>query len=138
MKLFSEHISRSALAAAIGLIFGAGVIASNATIAQADTVDVSTLRVDVFGTGPAVQAEVVQAVRDLIAKGFADSTIESVVTLGYGIEGGFSACINRYQWAAPHALADLGVLIGRIQRDASRTALTVEFSANCFNWESGR
>ncbi len=83
------------LAGVLSVVTGAGVIAGSATVAEATSIDPLTLRVDINGTGPAVEAEAVVQVRQIVVDAFADGTIESIVTLGYGIEGGFSLCVKR-------------------------------------------
>lgn len=121
--MFTAH-ARIALSAAILL--------TTPHFASARTIDPVTLSVSVSGTGPAAEQEVVETVRSIVGNAFVRGDVESILTLGYGIEGGFLLCLKKSPFAPTGALSDVAQEINRVPRDFRRTDVFVELAAPCF------
>jgi len=57
------------------------------------------LEVSIFGIGPAVGAQAVEAVRSVIGRAVAQGVVDTYITYSYGIEGGSSSYLqlSRFQ-----------------------------------------
>lgn len=129
----TTSVARVSLYAAAALLFASAGGVAWTQAAHADVIPPTTMRIDIFGTGPAAEPEAVAKVRETVAKAFNDGLIESVVTLGYGIEGGFSLCLKRSRWTEDGALFEVESNIKEIPHNPARTALTVSMADACFD-----
>jgi hypothetical protein len=71
---------------------------SNSALVSAKTTPVTgtgqAIEIYIGGIGPGVDMGAYKKVRQLIGKAVTDSVIDKFVVLGYGREGGFSACVE--------------------------------------------
>jgi hypothetical protein len=108
------------------------LLAAVAAQAHAETApEARALRVSVTGTGPAVEADVYQQVRDLLAGAFADGTLDNILTLGHGIEGGAIFCVELNPWVESTQIQALKTAIDAIRFDPTRSYVDAEPRVSC-------
>ena len=109
------------------LVLVSSSLVSSVSFAQGGTIPaVESAQISVFGTGPAVEAELVQEVRKAIAEAYAEGAIENIQFLGFGIEGGFGVCVSGTAFSPKGELAKLAQKILAIPHDPRRTSLNAE------------
>lgn len=89
------------------------------------------LEVSIFGIGPAVDAQAVEAVRSVIGRAVAEGVIDTYITYGYGIEGGTSSCIQLSRFQDPKQLLPLKNQLLQIKPNPQTTSYTVKAVAEC-------
>ncbi|CAA9402308.1 hypothetical protein AVDCRST_MAG94-5981 [uncultured Leptolyngbya sp.] len=89
------------------------------------------LEVSIFGIGPAVDQQAVEAVRSVIGRAVTRGTIDTYITYGYGIEGGSSSCIQLSRFQDPTQLLPLRSQLLRIKPNPQTTSYTVKAVAAC-------
>lgn len=113
------------------LALALSALAFGSTQALAQGTPGKALEISVFGIGPAVEPQVANKVRSLVAKAFTDNTIDQIRTLGYGIEGGWSLCVELSPWKSESDLAALKKAIDAIPTRPGRTAKNTNFVDSC-------
>lgn len=92
----------------------------------------NALQISVYGIGPAVEEKVVRKVRSLIAAAYAKNEVDQILTLGYGIEGGMSVCVQKAQFVrSSEGLTALTEAIAAIPHDPRRTSKDVVWTGSC-------
>jgi hypothetical protein len=86
------------------------------------------VRVDIFGRGPAVDARAFRQVRTLIASEVVENNVLAFMVGGFGIEGGFSACV---ELRSARAASDLYSRLRRVQPEPMTTSYAVTLEAEC-------
>ncbi len=108
-----------ALVAACVALFGSSVASAQ---------EQRAVRVDIFGRGPAVDATAFRLVRALIAREVAENNVTRFEVGGFGIEGGFSACVELRNGQMAN---DLQARLRRVQPDPLTTSYAVSLKADC-------
>jgi hypothetical protein len=88
-------------------------------------------QIDIGGIGPAVDGEAYRKVRKALGKAIEDNVISLFVVYGYGIEGGFSSCVEESALAPPNAFRDLIRKLRAIDADPNTTAYSVSAVEEC-------
>jgi hypothetical protein len=88
-------------------------------------------QIDIGGMGPAVDEEAYRKVRKTIGKAVEDNVISLFVVYGYGIEGGFSSCVEESLFAQPNAFSDFIRKLRAIRADPNTTAYSVTAVEEC-------
>jgi len=86
------------------------------------------VRVDIFGRGPAVDAKAFRLVRTIIAREVVENNVTKFQVGGFGIEGGFSACVEVRNAQMAN---DLYARLRRVQPDPMTTSYAVTLAADC-------
>ena len=89
------------------------------------------LEVSIFGIGPAVDQQAVEAVHSVIGTAVSKGVIDTYITYGYGIEGGSSSCIQLSRFQDPTQLLPLRSQLLRIKPKPQTTSYTVKAVAAC-------
>jgi len=108
-----------ALVAACVALFGSSIASAQ---------EARAVRVDIFGRGPAVDARAFREVRTTIANEVVENNLTKFVVNGFGIEGGFSACVELRSGTAAN---ELYTRLRRIQPDPRTTSYTLTQVAEC-------
>ena len=108
-----------ALVAASLALFG-----SASTLAQ----ESRAVQVDILGRGPAVDARAFSLVRSSIARSVVDNEVSRFDVAGFGVEGGFSACV---ELRTADQARELLTRLQRIQPDRTTTSYNVQLVASC-------
>jgi hypothetical protein len=90
------------------------------------------VEISITGIGPPVDSVAYRAVRRVIGRGVANGSIDRFIVRGYGIEGGFTACVEA---AEPHGrpIKLNGILqqLRKIRPNPRTTAYSVVPSEGC-------
>ncbi len=91
------------------------------------------IEISIGGIGPGVDAGAYKKVRRLIGNAVADSVIDKFIVLGYGREGGFSACVEDRPTNQPTSPAFEKFVrqLKNVKPDPSTTAYNVNRVATC-------
>lgn len=114
-RLNLYDIPANKLDAAVALDFqalGTWPEASEVPCERGETFQGNAAEISIGGIGPAVDGKAYRKVRQLIGKAVEDNVISRFIVYGYGIEGGFSSCVQEGQFAADGAFVDF---IGKLQ-----------------------
>ncbi|MBL1263950.1 hypothetical protein JJL52_09700 [Methylomicrobium sp. RS1] len=87
--------------------------------------------IHIGGIGPGVDEEAFRKVRKTIGKAIADNVISLFVVYGYGIEGGFSSCVEESDLAPPNAFRDFIRKLRAVDADTNTTAYSVTAVESC-------
>lgn len=89
------------------------------------------LEVSIFGIGPAVNAQAVEAVRSVIGRAVAQGVVDTYITYGYGVEGGSSSCLQLRRFQDPKQLLQLRSQLLQIKPNPQTTSYNVKAVAAC-------
>jgi hypothetical protein len=98
------------------------------------TPPVSTIRafdVSITGIGPAVDVAAHDTVRQVIGHAVASGVIDKFIVLGYGVEGGFSACAEAAPAVQVESLNAVINQLNSIHPDPQTTAYSVQPVESC-------
>lgn len=93
------------------------------------------IEISIGGIGPAADEEAVRSVRRVIGRAVIRGIVDTYITYGYGIEGGFSSCIQLSPFEDEQRLLQLESKLLRIQPNPTTTFYNVKTVAAC-NLES--
>ncbi|RZI82831.1 MAG: hypothetical protein EOP38_14670 [Rubrivivax sp.] len=91
----------------------------------------AALEISIGGIGPGVDATAFKKVKLLLAEALYSGTIDYFDVLGYGKEGGFSACVEQGQFAVAGSFDRLARQLKQIKPNPNTTAYSVEAVAQC-------
>jgi hypothetical protein len=91
----------------------------------------AALEISIGGIGPGVDAKAYAKVRMLIAEALYTNTISYFDVYGYGKEGGYSACIEKAQFAAEGSFERLTRTLKAIRVNPNTSFYNVEPVAHC-------
>ena len=106
-------------------------LAATGTAVAATPLPTAALEISIGGIGPAVDAKAYAKVRLLLAEALFSGTISYFDVYGYGKEGGFSACVEKGQFAAEGSFERLTRQLKAIRVDRSTSFYNVEPVAHC-------
>jgi hypothetical protein len=89
------------------------------------------VRVAIFGIGPPVDAAAYEQVRQVIGKAVARGIVDRFIVHGYGIEGGFSACVAQGRFTEDEKFEQFVNRLRAIRPDPQTTSYSVETVAEC-------
>ncbi|MGZ5027704.1 MAG: hypothetical protein ACXV9T_11040 [Methylobacter sp.] len=89
------------------------------------------IEISISGIGPAVDTAAYETVRQVIGHAVADGTIDKFVVYGYGIEGGFSACVEAPAHAQAGSLDGVMRRLHTISPNPQTTAYSVTPAESC-------
>jgi hypothetical protein len=89
------------------------------------------VQLEIYGRGPAVDARAYYQVRRIVGDSVADGTVDKFVVYNYGIEGGFSACVELGRSMPDSQLQPLLDRFKDIQPDTRTTSYKVEAADKC-------
>lgn len=89
------------------------------------------LEISIFGIGPAVASQAVEAVRSVIGRAVAEGVIDTYITYSYGIKGGSSSCIQLSRYQDPKQLVQLRSQLLQVKPNPQTTSYTVKAVAAC-------
>ncbi|WP_374089907.1 hypothetical protein [Methylomicrobium lacus] len=87
--------------------------------------------ISITGIGPAVDGKAYRKVLKTIGNAVADNVISRFIVYGYGVEGGFSGCVQEGRFAQPNAFSDVIKKLRAINADPSTTAYSVTAVDKC-------
>jgi len=87
--------------------------------------------ISINGIGPAVDEDAYRRVRKAIGKAVADNVISRFIVYGYGVEGGFSGCVQEGRFVQPNAFSDFIKKLRAINADPNTTAYSVTAVEKC-------
>jgi hypothetical protein len=100
--------------------------------AHADTsAPARALAVQVFGVQMSPELDVVEEVRRRIAARYTDGTIDTIITWGYGDEGGMGLCVQLSHWVDGRELTSLRQAIVEVAHDPRFTFISAEPQVSC-------
>jgi hypothetical protein len=119
----------------IALLCGAFVTATAFTSAHAQKLPPivygNALEISIGGIGPGVDAKAFAKVRLLLAEALYSQTIGYFDVYGYGKEGGFSACVEKGQFAAEGSFERLTKALNAIRVDRTTSFYNVDTVEHC-------
>ncbi len=83
------------------------------------------------GIGPPVDGNAYRKVRKTIGEAVADNLISHFIVYSYGVEGGFSSCVQEGSFAQPNAFSDFINKLRAIKYDRNITAYSVTAVDKC-------
>lgn len=89
------------------------------------------VEISIFGIGPAVDAKVYKRLRLLIGNAIAGGVLDKFIVRGYGIEGGFSACVEARRFAPENRFANFVKQLKSIRANPKTTAYSVAPIESC-------
>lgn len=91
----------------------------------------NAVEVSISGIGPPVDAAAYETVRQVIGHAVADGVIDKFVVYGYGVEGGFSGCIEAAPQGQEENLDAVIRQLNTINPDPQTTAYSVVPTESC-------
>lgn len=101
-----------------------GFFTSSAAWAQ----EARAVEINIFGLGPAIDARAFREVRTLIAREVVDNNVTKFIVSGFGVEGGFSACV---ELRGEREARDLDARLRRVRPDPSTTSYNLRRMERC-------
>jgi hypothetical protein len=100
-----------------------------ASIAYAE--EERAIYINIYGKGPAVDANAFKQVRRVIGTEITKGNPEKFVVYGFGFEGGFGACIELSRFAAEGVIEAILARLSAIQPNPKTTAYSVQAAPEC-------
>lgn len=91
----------------------------------------SAANISILGIGPAVDGVAFRKVRRIIGDGVTKGILERFIVQGYGIEGGFGACIQASRFTEQPRFERFVKRLGAVRPNPNSTAYTVEYALAC-------
>lgn len=89
------------------------------------------VEIGIFGIGPAVDAKAYKKVRLVIGNAIAGGILDKFIVRGYGIEGGFSACVEAGRFAPEKRFNTFVKQLRAIRANPKTTAYSVDPAEFC-------
>lgn len=89
------------------------------------------VEIGISGIGPAVDAAAYKTVRQIVGHAVANGVVDKFLVYGYGIEGGFSACIEAAPQVQVEKLDAVVRQLNTIQPNPQTTAYSVKPAERC-------
>lgn len=115
----------------------AALFLSNLAPAPALAQTPRALEISIFGIGPAVDLQALEAVRSVIASAITKGVVDTYITYGYGIEGGTASCIQLSPYEDSEKLLQLQSELLQIQPNRETTSYDVKAVAACTQQSGG-
>lgn len=89
------------------------------------------VEISIFGIGPPVDPKAYKKLRLLIGNAIAGGVLDKFIVRGYGIEGGFSACVEAGRFAPENRFANFVKQLKSIRANPKTTAYSVAPVESC-------
>lgn len=89
------------------------------------------LDISIFSIGPPVDAKAYKKVRLVIGNAIASGVLDKFIVRGYGIEGGFSGCVESGRFTPEKRFNNVLKQLRAIRPNRETTAYSVEPTASC-------
>jgi hypothetical protein len=89
------------------------------------------VEVSIFGMGPPVDAKAYKKVRLVIGNAVTGGILDKFIVRGYGIEGGFSACVEAGRFAPARRFDNFVKQLRAIRADPKTTAYSINPVTSC-------
>jgi hypothetical protein len=86
------------------------------------------VEINILGLGPAIDERAFSEVRTLIAREVVDNNVTRFIVGGFGVEGGFSACVELRD---EREARNLQARLGRVRPDPSTTSYSLRRMERC-------
>jgi hypothetical protein len=118
-------------AASLALLASASATLADARAPEPPAPMNRAVYVSIYGVGPAVDAGAYRTVRMIIGGHVADGTIDRFVVDGYGVEGGFGACLELSMHSDDERLSEIIAELKSVRPNPSTTSYQVEAVSTC-------